>query len=280
MYCGEYTAVKHEPAMQTAVTLRCNAWTCPDCADRRKAGLIAQAIGGKPDTFLTLTMRRKDGLTPDQAALELSRAWRILRLRAMREAKRDSQKQPLPSSGRVQYVWKADFQGKVARKVVLHGEALPFLAVVEKHKSGWPHLHILIRSKWLDHKWLSLNMLDILDSPVVSVERLFRKSKAAVYCSKYCGKCANKFKTAKRYWQSRDYDQRDPEEKEKHKKGQPGWSVERNNLFFYFEMWELLGWHYRSDRAFHAVGWNPRERDPPPGGGKRAKSKSGVFSSC
>ena len=63
-YCGEHTAVKGN------VDVRCKAWTCPECADGRKRQLIAQGIGGTPNKFLTLTTRRVEGMTPEEAAFD------------------------------------------------------------------------------------------------------------------------------------------------------------------------------------------------------------------
>ncbi len=176
-YCGEATAVKHGPGRATAISLRCRAWTCPDCADTRKKGLIAQGIGGRPNKFLTLTMRRTDRMTPEQAAAEITRGWRIVRHRIMR------------------------FYGLTK---------LPFLAVMERHQSGWPHLHILARMPFIDHEMLSEWCWEIFDGPNVWIEHLDRSHKAPIYCAKYCTKCAQKIGTSKRYWQSKDYDLREP----------------------------------------------------------------------
>lgn len=194
-YCGEQTAVKHETYGFSAVSLRCKSWLCPGCQDGRKKALIAQAIGGKPTKFLTLTSRRRDGLTVEAAAKEISHAWRLVRLRIMRRLK----------------------TGK-----------LPFVAVMERTKQGWPHLHILCRMPWFSQKQISIWMKEILDSPVVWIEHLDKAHKAAVYCSKYASKCEQKIGTSKRYWQSQDYDLR-PEREPKPVYG-PGWG---------WEMWPI-----------------------------------------
>lgn len=191
-YCNEQTAVKHENGGLVAVSLRCRAWTCPECSDQRKRQLIAEAIGGQPNKFLTLTMKPTPGITPDAQALKLSRAWRLLRLRMQR-------RNP--------------------------GEKFPFIAVIEKHKSGWPHLHILFRGGFIPWKWYRFHWLQITGSKILRIEHLVQSRKAAVYCSKYCSKATQKYQTAKRYWQSRDYDLRpEPEEKPKPEPGF-GWEI-------------------------------------------------------
>lgn len=191
-YCGEYTAVKHEEVATVAVSLRCRSWNCIHCQPTRKSGLIANAIGGVPNKMLTLTHRASAEFTPEQAAKRLSWAWRICRKRLMRKHK-----------------WKS----------------LPFLAVVEKHKSGWPHLHILLRTPFIP--WVEIRdiMKELIDSPRVRIEQISKFSKVCGYCAKYCGKAVEKFQSAKRYWQSRDYDLRDDDEKPDYQKEKGGWEI-------------------------------------------------------
>lgn len=208
-YCRERSIVNYSETVHTAVSLKCRAWTCPDCADMRKKQLTAECIGGDPDTFLTLTYRVRPDRTPNQAALELSRAWRLCRLRLMRHHK------------------------------LKH---LPFMAVIESTVNGWPHLHILLRSRWLSIDVIRTAMTEIVDSPVVHIRRIDSKGRVAAYCSKYASKAVHKFGTAKRYWQSFDYDKRpdaDPKKKPLPGHGweQHSWSIDR-----IIQGWKELGW--------------------------------------
>lgn len=150
----------------------CRSWKCQDCEPRRRAQLIAECHRGAPNTFLTLTLRRIPGRTPEQAAQVLSRAWRLLRLRIMRHRK-----------------WRK----------------LPFGYVVEAHESGYPHAHILLRSLWIDKHWLSAQMADIADSPIVDIRRIDDGAKVNAYVAKYAGKAAHRFGNSKRYYFSQDY---------------------------------------------------------------------------
>lgn len=241
-YCGEHSAVKMEPHLRTVVSLRCRSWNCPDCAPRRKAQLTAEAIGGRPNTFLTLTMRRNDALTPSEAAPKLTNAWRILRKRALREAQRDRAKNPVPFGAAPPEGWNLAPGASMPRQVSLFQSRLPFIAIIEKHRSGWPHLHLLLRSKWIDHKWLSAQMLDLLNSPVVEIERLKSVRKSAVYCSKYCSKAAEKFSTTKRYWKSKDYDQRKKPANDNEKQAQPSWEKREIRFHLLVERLYHQGW--------------------------------------
>ena len=191
-YCGERSLVKYDGPNRTVATLRCRSWTCPDCFEPRKKRLMAECHAGAPGTFMTLTSRRREGLTANEAALKLTHAWRLIRLRLMRR------------SGM---------------------KKLPFIAVMEATKAGWPHLHILLRSIWLDHDLISSWMAELTDSPVVDIQRIDNKARVNAYVSKYCGKAAHKFGTAKRYFKTQDYDLRSEEERSKFLKKQPGWET-------------------------------------------------------
>lgn len=207
-YCRETVAVKHEGHISTANTLKCNCWGCDTCEPKRKKQLIAEGMGGAPCTFLTLTYRANDQETPEQAAPKLSRAWRLLRLRILRK-----------------YHWRK----------------LPFLAVMEKTENGWPHLHILLRTRYIDWKYISDVMKELINSPVVRIEKITNKSRAAGYCAKYCGKAAQKFKKTKRYWQSPDYDLREEKKEEDDKSFLDQWQRLNTHILVWSAGQEELG---------------------------------------
>lgn len=133
---------------------------------------MAEVLSGSPTVFLTLTMRRVDGETAQVAAARLIDAWRRVRREHM-----------------------------VRHKL----KKLPFYAVVEATKLGWPHLHIMLRNAWLDQRWLSARMDAMIQSPVVDIRKIDNRGRAAGYVSKYAAKASHKFGTCKRYWCSRDY---------------------------------------------------------------------------
>ena len=210
MYCGERCLVNRQPDTVVALAVRCRAWTCPDCAPVRKAQLVAECHRGQPNTFLTLTLRRIPGRTPEQAALALTRAWRLLRLRVIRH-----------------------------RKL----RRLPFAAVLEAHESGYPHLHILLRSIWLDQAWLSEQMRAIADSPVVHIQRIDNQARIAGYVAKYCGKAAHKFGNAKRYYFSRDYAIEAKREFKRMLELKGGFDIEPTTIDRWMKDWKIFGWN-------------------------------------
>jgi len=173
--CRDYTLRKTNRAGTHYSPLYCRAWTCSICAPRRKKQLIALAFAGRPATFLTLTVNPAEFETPAQAARALAHAWKLLVKRTRRQYKL---------------------------------QEFPFLAIFEKTRKGWPHLHVITRVKWIDQQWLSDQMADLINAPVVDVRRVFDAGRVAAYVAKYVGKDPHRFATCKRYWSSRNWDLR------------------------------------------------------------------------
>lgn len=173
MFCREWTLVKRNSGYVEGQPLKCRSWQCEHCNPERARQLIAQGLGGKPNKFLTLTVDPERGNSAAERARELVRAWRLLRLRAMR----------------------------------LNGwKKLPFLAVIEKTKRGEPHLHILLRCGYLSQRWLSEQMAELIGAPIVDIRTVRGRNKAAAYVAKYVGKDPHKFNGCKRYWCSQDWE--------------------------------------------------------------------------
>jgi hypothetical protein len=123
--------------------------------------------------FLTLTMKPGEGLTPEAAAQEFVDAWRMLR----------------------QYLCR-----KLERK------SLTFLAVFEAHESGLPHLHILLRSKYISRDLIQKWWESRTGSWNVDIRRVHNPRQRASYVSKYVASRPAQFGSLKRYWCSQDWD--------------------------------------------------------------------------
>ena len=117
-------------------------------------------------------MKTGEFATPGNAACALVKAWRNIRQQAKRE---------------------------------LGVDKIPFMAVFEKTKRGWPHLHILCRSPFISQKWISEKCAKYLNSPVVFIERIKSAARTARYVAKYCSKDPQIWDGVKRYWRSLDY---------------------------------------------------------------------------
>lgn len=142
------------------------------CRPRRLRDLKKLARSGAPDMFITLTVNPEVGESPADRARLLVENWRRARRAAI---KRFSLKE------------------------------LPFIAIFEKTKRGEPHLHILARSRFIPHEWLSRFMGDAIGAPVVDIRRVKNQKQAVAYVSKYVGKAPHSFEGTKRYWRSQDF---------------------------------------------------------------------------
>lgn len=253
-YCQQQTLVNTLNDVRSAIALRCRSWNCADCAQNRRNGLIAECIGGAPNKFLTLTFRSDDHSSPDNAARKLAHAWRLLRLRIMRGkpeldrwraacAKADKAGKPRPA--------KPDLAkaGKHQKP-----EPLPFIAVFERTQNGWPHLHILLRARFIKQSWIAREMDALISSPIVWIETVTGTTKLAAYVAKYCGKDPFKFATVKRYWSSKDFDLRQEHEHEAGSRVRAGWIREDLRISTVTLGWLLQGLSVKWLSPFHAVG--------------------------
>lgn len=172
MLCTDYTLVKYEKTTIRAEPLKCKSWSCEYCQPLRRKRLIREASHGEPTTFITLTVNPAVLGSPDERAQALVSAWRHVRKAAC-----------------ARYGYKK----------------IPFIAIFEKTKRGEPHLHILTRLKWLDQKWLSNMMKELIGAPIVDIRRVDKARNVARYVAKYIGKDPMPFDGCKRYWRSLDW---------------------------------------------------------------------------
>lgn len=167
---------------------RCRRWRCDRCSPRLRRRLRRLAANGLPERLLTLTCRPSAYPNPTAAAQAIHAAWARIR-RAIREQR------PHPH--------------------------LEYLAVWERTKRGWPHLHILFRGPYVPQAWLSDMMEELADSPIVDIRRISSPTEAAAYVSKYLCKDPSPFGFKHRYLRSRHW----PLENLEHwrtKKAEPG----------------------------------------------------------
>ncbi len=172
MYCEKGSLVNLGKYAIRAVTLKCRSWSCENCSQDRARQLVELAQSGKPTTFITLTVNPAVGSSPAGRARALVVAWRELVVLICEE-------------------WNVDH--------------VPYLCVFEATKRGEPHLHILCRLKYIPQRWLSDQMRDLLDAPIVDIRAVKNARHVAFYMAKYIGKDPHRFGTCKRYWRTRSY---------------------------------------------------------------------------
>lgn len=196
--CGGWSLVNLRKTPQRAITLRCRSWSCPDCGPLRERALKALARGGKPTKFLTLTIKDRE-CSVDEQALLLSDAFRKLIKRWRRHKPNDE---------------------------------IEFLAVFEPHpSSGRPHLHVILRAPFTQQAWLSKQMDDLLDSPIVDIRAITDRRRVAMYIAKYITKSNKRFGSAKRYWSSKRYDLSGFKKKRDYDEFGSGWQIYQQPLW-------------------------------------------------
>lgn len=172
MFCRDSTIRAGTVYGEVAAPIKCRSWNCPECGPERQRQLQSTCINGKPNRFITITCRRGQYHTPEDAAAAIAKAWRTVIQRWRRQQK-----------------W----------------HRCEYICVFEPHASMWPHMHILWRGHWIEWSWLSDQMKQLLNSPRVHVSAIKSPKQAAFYVAQYFTKAPTKFGNSKRYWTSRKY---------------------------------------------------------------------------
>lgn len=172
MYCSSKTIAIQHGNKARAFPLRCRAWTCPECAPRRRRQLIADAMAGTPNRFVTLTVNPHCFDSPAERGARLAAAWRayVKHWRRLR-----------PS------------------------QELHYIVVLELTKRGEPHLHIMVRGGRIPQAELSKFMNEAIGAPVVDVRMVREQQQVAQYVAKYISKRPIRLGNLKRYWRSLGY---------------------------------------------------------------------------
>lgn len=131
-------------------------------------------------------------------------------------------------------------------------KVVPYLAVFERTKRGEPHLHVLMRCKWIDQRWLSRQMDDMIHAPIVDIRRCTDANHYSAYIAKYVGKDPEAFKGCKRYWTSRDWSLRPCGDDAAETQSAGVWEVRECTLEAYADMMTALG---------HDVSYSPTRID-------------------
>lgn len=226
--CTPEVSVNVAAAHGEAAAIRCKRWSCPVCAEINRARVIAIARRSNPRALLTLTVSSADYPDPADAADALKRGLRLMRLRLKRHERL------------------RNFQ---------------FLAVFEKHKSGHPHLHLLIKGDFLPWRILRTMWEQITGSFMVDIRRIKSTGMAALYCAKYIGKDLAAFPGCKRWWRSHGFEDEAPEDYQTEKaSGQ--WSRLTVDFHWLAEIMTAAGWQVEK-AGRDRIRWLPPAEGPP-----------------
>lgn len=227
--CRDWSLVKYEAHQRHCRPLYCRSWSCEVCQPRRRAQLMAQAAGGNPNRFLTLTVNPAIGDSPSDRLRLLARAWRVAVQRLRR---------------------------------AFPGKTIDYLAIVEETKQGEPHLHLLLRAPFIPQGLISAIMGELIESPIVDIRAIKNVRHVIRYVAKYITKAPAQFGTAKRYWCSRTWEAAPPAKTDEKDPLAAKWEVEQRSIHQILSDWLHSGWMARKERDELIVAWPQWE--PPP----------------
>jgi len=155
--------------------LYCKRWSCPFCGPIKAAKLCRaitiRAREHELSRFLTLTLDPKKAPRDGDRLLQIRDTWRKFRVYVKRK----------------------------------HGENLSFISVVEAHKNGIPHMHVLV-GQYLAQRWVSSTWDRLGGGYIVHIERIPDLNRVGWYLGKYFTKdlILSAGKGVRRYSTSRD----------------------------------------------------------------------------
>jgi len=170
--CGLSTIEADDNLGGVGFPINCNCWRCPNCVERLHRKLRRQIASGRPNRFITLSCREGHLGDPLLAREAMRDAWNLIVRRWRR----------LKPTNKCEYS-----------------------VVVEQHENGYPHFHIAWKGAWIDQDWLSKQMAELLDSPIVDVRRVYSYRGVVSYLTKYLSKAPHQYGTMKRFWFSQGY---------------------------------------------------------------------------
>jgi len=212
--CREWTLVKDGALKKAAKPLLCRSWSCEHCRPLRRNQLMALAASGDATRFVTVTVNPRSYSSPEERCRKLAWAWRTFIMQLRRRYPKDT---------------------------------FEYLAVVEETKQGEPHLHILMRSRYVPHALISKAMRLLIDAPVVHIRKVTSQRNAIGYVAKYITKAPKQFGNAKRYWNSQHYELDRPIPLSKVNPFLKTWQVDRRHILQIIDQWHHEGYACRAD---------------------------------
>lgn len=135
------------------IPVRCKCWSCPHCCKINAWQLEQKLAEGKPTAFITLTCKPSESETP-KAAHDRCR----------------------PMINRMFAKLRAD-----------HG-MIEYACILETHKNGFPHWHILARCSFIPHARIKALWEKMTGNAIVAIEKIRHQRSMGKYLVKYCGK--------------------------------------------------------------------------------------------
>lgn len=135
------------------IPLYCHKWNCPRCRKQKAHRWRQIACAGKPDKFITLTLRSDENASCREQAKKLKRSFTEL-----------------------------------VRRIRTHYGRFQYLLILELTRIGTPHCHILARCDYIPQGFLSKEWCALTGAFKVDIRKIKRTSDVSRYITKYMGK--------------------------------------------------------------------------------------------
>ena len=165
-----YEAWEQHGGYWHAIGTMCRQWSCPYCGPKRTKQLCTAIARARPNRFLTLTAGRPAGRTPREV-------W-------------DDTRRMVP---------------ELIRHLRKEYGPIEYCRVLEAHKSGYPHYHLLARAPWIDQQGLSRAWESLTDAFIVDIRKVDPDRRVDKYIAKYLTKTTSVPFTARRVTSSRGF---------------------------------------------------------------------------
>jgi len=208
-----------------AFETQCGRWTCDRCGPWKKWKLCQRISLARPTKFITLTTANHKSRTPREV-------WEATRRK-------------LPELIR----WIRERNGECE-----------YCRVMERHKSGYPHFHLVVRTKYVEKEALSQYWCKLTDAFIVDIRKIRPDDGVADYVAKYITKDFDTTISRQRVTQSRHFF----EKAEKPDKLDIAWcDIHRHRLTFKnFRHYESPYSTWEEEGPNHWVMVDPRDKFP------------------
>jgi hypothetical protein len=143
------------------VRLKCKAWSCAECGPRKawqlQKAIQAHATNSRLTRFVTLTLDPKTAPPVEECVPYIRKSWAKFRV----------------------YLARGDG--------VRRWKKINFILVLEFHKSGYPHLHVLV-DRYIPQEWIKASWEAVGGGSVVDIRRIYDLHRVVHYLSKYITK--------------------------------------------------------------------------------------------
>lgn len=191
-----------------ALPARCKRWTCPDCHPINAYKLGLRLALTEPTHFITLTLIPDPSRSPAELLDEMNSAWRSLWKRIKRR------------------------QGDAAKG---------YCKVVERTRSGTPHLHIVCTIRYIPQRYLSKMWEQLTGARIVDIRRVRTARTLSKYLTKYLTKSGQPVEGRRKYSASFQWLPSLPDIPLEYGELAPQWGYSQADTTSLYADWTLFG---------------------------------------